>query len=531
MIRTAVACMASAALSFTAFAGMDLSELKKNSSKLLSAASIEDQARTSSSEEQVDNSLDSTQYFIGGGDEFMISVIELPSIQYTGTVNENCDVYISELGIITIGKKNLAQSKKIIADFVRSKLKKQLQVYVSLVKIKFATVTVTGAVANPGTYKLFGSFRLLDAIKMANNNALPSYADVNYREVECRNRDSLAVHDVFRFLAKGDCLQNPYVYPGDNLVLNYASTRVFLCGAVKYPPGGYVPIKRNEPLGEFLSLVSFDAPADSSHIILQRTAGGSEPQQQVFSMKTPQDYSLADRDLVIVSEKENYPSVFAVMVKGEVVRPGFYPFVKNHTTAEEIIRQAGGPTPLAHMDKAYVIRHKKMYVEELKQNYGPLKPYLTGGYIDNSVRPEVNSAFFHMNASNDFCIQRLTQNKDGTLLEDDDEIVIPRREYYVYVSGSVRHPGAYLYKKGERWDYYVENAGGFSSKADKANTFVFAQFGPVMQLKEKGIVDEGDVVVVPDSQQYRFLSAVFIPILSALAITVSTVLAIVNITR
>jgi len=109
-------------------------------------------------------------------------------------------------------------------------------------------------VAAPGTYRLAGTFRLLDAVKMANNQELPSLTEFNYREMECRNRDSLRYYDEFKFLFKNDLSQNPYVYPGDNIALAYAKTRVFLHGSIKNPITGTVPIKQDEPLAEFLSL-------------------------------------------------------------------------------------------------------------------------------------------------------------------------------------------------------------------------------------------------------------------------------------
>lgn len=456
---------------------------------------------------------------------FLVSAVELPSVRYTGTVNENCDVYIPDLGIIKIGKTTLTRAKKIIADFVASKLRKQVEVYVSLVKTKTAVVTVSGSVAAPGTYKLPGTFRLLDALKMANNEVLPSLTEFNYREIECRNKDSLRYYDVFKFLFKNDLSQNPYVYPGDNIALAYAKARVFLLGSIKNPVTGLVPIKQDEPLAEFLSLFTFDASADSGHIIIQRSQGGTAGENRIYSLVRPEPFLLKDRDLVIVSEKENYPQVIAVSIKGEVRRPGIYPLVKDVTKAGDILDQAGGPTKLGNIERAFVVRHQKMLTEEMKQKNVP-KPMTSGATADNSVRPEINAGFFHMNASGDFSIIRLSDYKNGLLLETDDEIVVPKKEYCVYVSGSVRHPGAYTFVAGKTRDYYINQAGGYSSKADKTNAFCVTYYGTMVQVKENGAPDEGDVIVVPDSQQYKFLSMVFIPILSMIAITISTILAL-----
>jgi protein involved in polysaccharide export with SLBB domain len=500
---------------------VDISDLK-SASRMLPGALPDEQFRTS--ESQADNSIDPQNYFIGGGDVFLVSAVELPSVRYTGTVNENCDVYIPDLGIIKIGKTTLSQAKKTIADFVGSKLRKQVEVYVSLVKTKTAVVTVSGSVAAPGTYRLPGTFRLLDAVKMANKEELPSLTEFDYREIECRNKDSLRNYDAFKFLFKNDLSQNPYVYPGDNIALACAKTRVFLLGSIKNPVTGMVPIKQDEPLAEFLSLFTFDASADSGHIIIQRSQGGTAGENSIYSLLRPEPFPLKDRDLVIVSEKENYPQVIVVSIKGEVRRPGVYPLVKDVTKAGDILDQAGGPTKPGNIDRAFVIRHKKILPEETRQK-NP-KSMMSGVMAENSVRPEINSGFSHMNNSGDFSIIRLSDYKNGLLLESDDEIVVPKHEYCVYVSGSVRHPGAYAFVGGKTRDYYIGQAGGYSSKADKTNVFIVTYYESMAQEKENGALEEGDVIVVPDSQQYKFLSMVFIPILSAIAITISTILAL-----
>jgi protein involved in polysaccharide export with SLBB domain len=500
---------------------VDIPDLK-SASRMYPGSLPDDPLR--SSESQADNSVDPESYYIGGGDVFLVSAVELPSVRYTGTVNENCDVYIPDLGIIKIGKTTLSRAKKTIAGFVGSKLRKQAEMYVSLVKTKTAVVTVSGAVAAPGTYRLAGTFRLLDAVKMANNGELPALTEFNYREMECRNRDSLRTYDAFRFLFKNDLSQNPYVYPGDNIALAYAKARVFLHGSIKNPVTGAVPIKQDEPLAEFLSLFTFDASADSGHIIVQRSQGGSAGESRIYSLLRPEPFLLRDCDLVVVSEKENYPQVFAVSIRGEVRRPGVYPLVKDVTKAGDILDQAGGPAQQGNIERAFVIRHKKLFAEESKRN-NP-KGAVSASVAENSVRPEINSGLSRMNATGDFSIIRLRDHKNGLLLESEDEIVVPKKEYCVYVSGSVRLPGAYAFTAGKTRDYYISQAGGYSSKADRTNGFVVTYYGSMAQEKENGALEEGDVIVVPDSQQYKFLSMVFIPILSAIAITISTILAL-----
>lgn len=492
-------------------------------SKLLPGAQTEELIR--STDQLADNSIIPEAYIIGGGDVFQISVVELPSIQYTGTVNENCDVYIPELGIIKIGKTSLVQAKQIIAEFVSSRLKKKFDVYVSLAKTKMAVVSVSGAVSSPGSYRLSGTFRLFDAIKAANNGVVPSLNEYNYREIECRNRDSSRVFDLFKYLLAADLSENPYLYPGDNIRLSLARRRAMIAGSIRAQVSGLVPIRQDERLADFLSLFSLDASADSDHIIIQRTNPDRTAYTKIVSIRDSGSFTLRDRDLVIVAEKENYPQVATVSLRGEIVRPGVYPLVRNVTKAADVMSQAGGATALGNPDRAYVIRRKKMFADE-RQGNSTAKSAVSVSVLDNSVRPEINSGLNHMSFSNDFTVLRFSDNDSGIMLEPDDEIVVPKKEYSVYVSGSVRRPGAYPYEAGCTKDHYIRLAGGYSSKADRTNSVVVTYYGSVRQVKETGVLEEGDVIVVPDSQQYKFLTLVAIPILSAIAVTISTILAI-----
>jgi len=90
----------------------------------------------------IDNSIDSTTYYIGGGDVFSVHVMEMPSTTYVAVIDQNCDAVIPELGLIRIGKKNLGEAKAVIGQYVKSKLNKPYTVYVSLTQVKSAFVSI-----------------------------------------------------------------------------------------------------------------------------------------------------------------------------------------------------------------------------------------------------------------------------------------------------------------------------------------------------------------------------------------------------
>ena len=486
-----------------------------------------------STSDLIDNSINPECYFIGGGDVFSIHIVELPSVEYIAVVDQNCDAVISDLGVIRIGKKTLSQAQTMITDFVTTRLKKSYEVYVSLSRAKSAVVSVTGAIANPGTYQVEGTYRLFDVVRLANNHVTPYPADIDYRQVQCVNLDSVKTYDLFRFLFCNDSRQNPYVYPGDNICISMASRRVYLSGSVRNPFAGFLPIKPDETVKDFLSLFTLDGSADSNNVIVTKHNEDGSARSIVYSMNRPQEITLADKDIVIVEQKSNYPRVETVMISGEVNRPGPYPIVQQVTTGRNLIEQAGGPTRFGNIKRAFIIRRAK--VGAIQKSLNPPQPIsaqqVQPRTVPPAVRPEITAALSSMSTSNDFSIIPLRDATQDALVETNDEVVVPIIENIVYVSGNVKSPGAYPFAEGRRAAYYIKKAGGFTSKADRSNVFIMTQYLEMFQLKGGDTVEDGDVIVAPESQQYKFLSTVFIPLIGIVLSAISTIVLLYSVTH
>lgn len=465
-----------------------------------------------------DNSIDEESYYIGGGDHFSISLIDFPSHSYEGKVNQNNDLHIPEIGVIKLGRITLSKAKDVITRYFQEKVKKNTNVYVSLINIKESTVYINGMVSSPGRYVLPGTMRLLDALKCANEEQLPPLNDCDYRDVKSSSRDTTNSYDLLKYILSGDLSQNPYIYPGDNITLNLASNKVYLTGAVKSIISGSIPVKPNETVGSFLSNFKLDAAADSGKIILQTSEDGV---RKALNLKLPDDseIQLKDRDLIIIPNKENYTDIAIVSVSGEAVRPGAYPTSKRSSTVKEILNYAGGNNQFGDLSRAVVIRRGKIIPKELS---------LSSNNHDlriNATRPEINSSISLMNMSNDFAIIPITDDND-IYLEPGDEIYIPRIENFVYVSGAVKRPGGYEYKKGKPLKYYIEQAGGFDKKADKANITVVTRYSDILQITDGKNIQEGNIIVVPISQQNKVFSSIILPVIQAVATTIGMLLAI-----
>lgn len=468
----------------------------------------------------IDNSIDPSHYYIGGGDIFSISVIGLPSIKYTAPVDNNGNIFLSDLGLIQLNKETLTQATSSIATFVQTKLKKNNQVYVVLKRAKTVTISVTGAVSNPGTYQVTGFFRILDAIKLANNNSLPSLSDCNYREVLVTNRDSTATCDIFEFLFANDLNANPYVYPGDNIKINLTTRRVLLVGAIRSKVGSFVPIKQNETLQHFLPLFPLDESADSTHVLVTQTNLENGNSIRTVDRLEYSSFMLQDPDVITVPRKPDYRESYVINLEGEVSRPGVYPIVKGHTFAEDVINQAGGITKDGNGDNAFIIRQSKIVGD-----------VGTGPVLDMSVRPEINSALDRSRLMNDYAFISLHKQGLRTLLQNGDNIVIPKYDGFIYISGNVKKPGAYNFVAGKNYHYYIGQAGGFTDKGDHVNVFAMTRYNKYSQIKDPNDLAEGDILVVPDQSEAKRLTTIIIPTISVLATAVLALIAIYQVSR
>ncbi|MCL2218484.1 MAG: SLBB domain-containing protein [Chitinispirillia bacterium] len=451
-----------------------------------------------------DNSIDPHEYIIGSGDVFFAAVVESPNIRYTAAVDQSGRAFVQNVGLVKIGKTTYAEAKKIIADHISSKMRNPSEVYVTLIQTKNATVSFTGRIRFPGSYEFPGSTRLLDAIRTANDGDLPQPSEADLRQIVLYRGDSAAVYDLMDYLHKGDNTQNPYIYPGDQIKVNPTTAKVFISGAIKSPFPSFYPLKPGETLRQFLTMFTLDNTADTNNIIIYQSADNTS--KTLSAEET--DITLNDLDAITIPVIKNHPGMYTVSIAGEVASPGHYPIIENATTAKQLIDKAGGMKITANVDQAVVIRPLRNLPERFN----------AGAAQMNVVRPERGVSISMASSSLDYTIIKLIlYNADKIILEPGDQIVIPKKDTFVYLSGSVRAPGAYPFLPGRDSRYYISQAGGYAPNADKSNVQVFLKYGDVVQSIEPRCIEPGSVIVVPASMQYKFWIQVVLPIVSTLA--------------
>lgn len=158
-------------------------------------------------------------------------------------------------------------------------------------------------------------------------------------------------YDLWKAQYKGQLDQDPYVKPGDRVVIPQIRREVTIRGEV-YRPGRY-QLLDNENIDDVLSFSGgFTPMADLTRITVERiTPSNSELIMFDYTLgRAPPSFQ--DRDIITVPSKQ-FPDRLITVV-GAVINPGRYPY-KPPETYHYYVNQAGGFNSELNTEEAVVI--------------------------------------------------------------------------------------------------------------------------------------------------------------------------------
>ncbi len=293
----------------------------------------------------LEEKLEASNYLVGPGDEFKISVIGEIEEQYVVQITPEGNLILPSIGNVDLNGLNLKQAKQKIlsvlkANYLNSKIS------VNLVTLRKFRVYLTGEVNKPGTYFVQGSDRLSDVVEVAEETkqtpegeekvtSLTDWADDTRIQIRHKN-GTIDTCDLTRFYQYGDLSENPYLQGGDVIFvpsIDLTAAKVIIEGNVGNQ--GIYSLKPDETIFGFLRRVAaINKRSDLKHIVLERGK-----QKRVINLLDEWEnyinFRLQDGDFLIV------PSINdQVYVRGEVYTPGAFPYLANYT-AKDYIGLAG----------------------------------------------------------------------------------------------------------------------------------------------------------------------------------------------
>jgi protein involved in polysaccharide export with SLBB domain len=219
------------------------------------------------------------------------------------------------------------------------------------------------------------------------------------------------------------------------------------------------------------------------------------------------DFLLQPRDQISVRLIEGFDSVKKVDVLGEVRSPGSYAITSKKEKISDVLKRAGGPTQYSYLEGAFLLRKgSRSHAETMRD----LKLISALGHLTDSAEDQLLKNTFLSRA--DLVGIQLSEilkkngSKSDLFLEDGDIIFIPKQLQTVTVGGLVQVPGMIPYRTSSL-KKYIDQSGGFTSRADKKKIYVAYPNGSIVStksflfIKNYPKVEPGSHIFVPEKPE------------------------------
>jgi len=269
---------------------------------------------------------------------------------------------------------------------------------------------------------------------------------------------------------------------------------------------------------------------------------------EVFTVNVDQNLKLQEKgfvlnpfDIVSIRSSEGYQVQRQIKIEGEVLFPGTYTISRKDERISDIIKRAGGLTPLAYAEGASLKRPGRVDLknpdslakkEEERYKLLNLRRLQQDGAKDTStVDKEIEILRSDLvGISLDRILQKPMSHYD-LILEDGDVIKVPKELQTVRVTGEVLKPNSIIFTKGKSFRNYIDGSGGFTYNAYKKGSYVVYSNGSVaaarkiLFFKNYPKVKPGAEIFVPKrAERERMSTQAWIGISTAVASLAAIVL-------
>lgn len=375
-------------------------------------------------------------------------------------------------------------------------------------------VEVKGAVFRPGMYQLGGNITtvrtLIESAEGLLEDAFTTRA-VMHRMNEDRTLKVISV-DV-KGIIDGNVADIP-LKNEDVLFIPSKSERlesrtITIHGEVLYP--GVYKYAENETLEDFvlqaggLKESASTVKVDISRRVSNRTALTRDSLiSKTYSFALKDGFVIDGRpgfvlepyDEVYVRKSPSYSIQQNVSIEGEVNFPGTYALAKQESRLSDLVKAAGGTNRLAYVKGARLERRITPEERTRMEQVLKMAQSQSDGEDTIDVRKLDLGDTYYVGIQLDKAIESPGSDFDLTLRES-DRIIVPEYTNTVKVSGNVLYPNTIAYKKGKGARYYVNQAGGWGSRAKKGSTYIVHMNGTVNQMGKGEKPTPGSEVIVP----------------------------------
>lgn len=224
-------------------------------------------------------------------------------------------------------------------------------------------------------------------------------------------------------------------------------------------------------------------------------------------------FKLMPFDEVYVRKSPGYYKQQNVVVEGEVMFSGTYTLSKKNQRLSDLIKSAGGVNDRGYVAGARLERKVneserarmeavlKKAKEEAEQM--EIKAAKENKKIDLKDSEKIKKfeipEFYSVGIELDKALANPGCDAD-IVLREGDKIIVPQYNGTVKINGAVMYPNTVGFQKGKKAKYYINQAGGFSEKAKKSQTYIVYMNGTIAKVSQNAKPKPGCEIVVPEKE-------------------------------
>lgn len=444
-------------------------------------------------------------YRVAQGDRIAVRMWGARTFDSILVVDIQGNIFLPEIGPVKVEGVTNAQLAQRVRSSVASVFTDNVKVYTNLLGTQPLGVFVTGSVPFPGRYPGSKDDSVLYYLARAGGIDAESGSFRNIRIV--RRGATVATIDLYKFLTDGEM---PAVRFSDNdsIVVGSQMPTVAIAGDV-----------RNEYLYEFdparstgNELIALaQARPSASHALIRGIRGGKQFNTYV-PLSQMATYKPTDGDSIVI-EADRESETIVVKVDGNDMGPSAFA-VPRATRLGAVAQLVEIDPSLADIDSIY-LRRQSVALRQQQAIEQALYELQRSVLTDNSISM-TDSAIRVQEAAlvERFVSQVRAVRPEGRvvlagadwrdmLLEDGDEIVIPKKSDVVVISGEVKLPQTVLWESRRSVRSYIEDAGGLSNRGDAGRILVLRNDGSVHDGSKP--IRKGDhIMVLPAANQKTF---------------------------
>lgn len=254
---------------------------------------------------------------------------------------------------------------------------------------------------------------------------------------------------------------------------------------------------------------------------------------------TSKNIALLPYDVITIRRLPGFLELRSVNVRGQVQYPGPYVLSTRLERISNLLKRAGGLTPEAFADGAYLRRQndKDVNIEIESEKVEKIQQQLkdSSGRITAAVIRAVDQIPLDLTK-----IMNNPGKENDLILKAGDELYVPKNDEQIKISGEVLFPTQAPFTNGKSLKEYISDAGGFTDNAVKKKVYVLYPNGKAVAsghflfIKSYPRIRPGSQIVVPryiTRERQKRSTAETLGLASAIASLAGIIIAIIQLTK